>query len=106
VSCRHVSLSSLLLAASAVSSSGAANTRGAASSSSRVPEEANVQDLLRHVRNMGSRVERDLDGLRNLEKKFADASEDDASLASQHFHIDVGGDDGGERVSESEAGSF
>ncbi len=56
-------------------------------------EDANVQDLLRHVRNMGTKVERDLDNLRNLEKKFADVSEDDESLASQHFHIDVGGDD-------------
>jgi hypothetical protein len=40
-------------------------------------------------------VERDLDALRSLEKKFAEVSEDDESLASQHFHIDVGGDDAG-----------
>lgn len=54
-----------------------------------------MQDLLRHVRNMGTRVERDLDGLRHLEKKFAEVSDEDESLASQHFHIDVGGEEAG-----------
>ena len=80
-------------------SSGAAGGYGASrgpGGGGRAGEEANVQDLLRHVRNMGTRVERDLDGLRNLEKKFTDASEDDESLASQHFHIDVGGEEAGE----------
>lgn len=35
-----------------------------------------------------------------LENKFGDSSVDDESLASQHFHIDVGGNEGGEGKSD------
>ena len=51
------------------------------SATARLPrraEEGDVQDLLRHVRNMGTRVERDLDGMRHVEKRLAADSEDDA----------------------------
>lgn len=61
-------------------------------SGTRPVDDAQTADLLRHVRRMGARVERDLDDLRDLEKRFDDDSVTDESLASQHFHIDVGGD--------------
>ena len=61
------------------------------SSRGRGVDETQASDLLRHVRRMGARVERDLEDLRDLEHRF-DSSVDDESLASQHFHVDVGGD--------------
>ena len=44
----------------------------------------NAQDLLRHVRNMGERVERDLEHARDIEKRFESVSEDE-SMVSTHF---------------------
>lgn len=56
-------------------------------------EDPNVAELLRHVRAVGDKVDRQLDAAGDLERKFQGALSDDESMASQHFHIDVGGEE-------------
>lgn len=51
-----------------------------------------MTDLLRHVRRLGDNVDRQLVQAKDLESRFRMNDTDDESMASQHFHVDVGGD--------------